>query len=269
MYGMSKAPWCVGPSGPVRPARSRREGDRQVLQGHLLEDLIERALQEGRVDVHDGPHARLGQCRRRRRRRATRRCRCRRSGREVGAHLFQLVALAHGRRDDRDVRVVLHGVVDGAADGVGVGARAAALERQDRPLGADLLEDRRRVVRHRVGAGLRDAVALLGQDVQQHRAFLVLDVAQPAAQRRQVVAVDRAEVAEAQLLEQHAAGQERLQAVLDLLDGLRGHAADERNAVAAGRGCAVWSPGRSSSAGPGRDTGPGRRRAGRWTSRCR
>ena len=87
------------------------------------------------------------------------------------------------------------------------------LERQDGPLGPDLLEDRRRVVRHRVVAGLRHAVALVGQHVQQDRAVLVLDVAQPAAQRRQIVAVDRAEVAEAQFLEQHAAGEERLQAV--------------------------------------------------------
>ena len=36
-----------------------------------------------------------------------------RSGKSV-ADLFQLVALAHGRRDDGDARVVLHRVVDGA-----------------------------------------------------------------------------------------------------------------------------------------------------------
>ena len=61
MYGVSKTPWCVGPSGPVRPARSSVNVDRQVLQRHFLEDLIERALQERRVDVDDRPHARLGQ----------------------------------------------------------------------------------------------------------------------------------------------------------------------------------------------------------------
>ena len=52
--------------------------------------------------------------------------------------------------------------------------RAAPLERQDGPVRADLLEDRRRVVGHRVLARLRHAVALLGQDVQQHRALLSL-----------------------------------------------------------------------------------------------
>ena len=83
-------------------------------------------------------------------------------------------------------------------------------------------------IRHRIVAGLRHAVALLGQDVQQHRALLVLDLLQPVAQGRQVVAVDGADVAEAQLLEEHAAGQQRLEAVAHLVEGLVGHAADQR-----------------------------------------
>ena len=40
------------------------------------------------------------------------------------------------------------------------------------PVRADLLEDRRRVVRDRVLGRLRDAVPLVGQDVQQDRALL-------------------------------------------------------------------------------------------------
>ena len=65
--------------------------------------------------------------------------------------------------------------------------------------------------------------------MQQNRTFLLLHIAQPAAQRRQVVTVHRAEITEAHLLEQHAARQERLHTVLDLLDGLGRHAADERH----------------------------------------
>ena len=49
----------------VRARSGRRDPgvkvDRQILQGHFLEDLIERALQERGVNVHDGPHAGLGQ----------------------------------------------------------------------------------------------------------------------------------------------------------------------------------------------------------------
>ena len=76
-----------------------------------------------------------------------------------------------------------------------------------------------------------------------------LTVAQPAAQRRQVVAVDRADVAEAQLLEEHAAGEQRLEAVADLVERLVGHAADERASRRAVAAAAAWSPGRSWSAG--------------------
>ena len=118
--------------------------------------------------------------------------------------------------------------IDGGAGGVGVGFGASALERQDGALGANLLEDRRRVIGDRVFARLRDAVALLSQHVQQDRALLVLDVAQPAPQGRQVVPVDGSDVAEAELLEEHSAREEGLQAVAHLVDGLVGHAADER-----------------------------------------
>ena len=125
--------------------------------------------------------------------------------------------------------VVLHGLVDGGAGRVGVSPAAAALEGEDGPLRPDLLEGRRRVVGDGIGAGLGHAVSLGGQDVQEDGTLLVLDVGQPAAQGGQVVAVDGSEIAETQLLEEHAAGQEGLEAVLDLFEGLRGHAAHERN----------------------------------------
>src|SRR2546422_6335135 len=41
------------------PISVQREGHRQVLQRHLLEDLVERPLQERRVNVHDRPVAAL------------------------------------------------------------------------------------------------------------------------------------------------------------------------------------------------------------------
>ena len=70
------------------------------------------------------------------------------------------------------LRIVLHRLHDACADDVGVGLRAARLQRTNgRALGADLLEHRRRVVRHRVLGCLRDAVPLFGEDVQQHRPF--------------------------------------------------------------------------------------------------
>ena len=85
------------------------------------------------------------------------------------------------------------------------------------------------MVGHRVLARLRDAVALLREDVQQDRPLLILQVAQPAAQRRQIVTVDRAEVAEAEIFEEHAARHHRLEAVADLLELAFRPAADDRH----------------------------------------
>ena len=45
----------------------------------------------------------------------------------------------------------------------------------------------------------------------------------------QIVAIDGADIMEAQLFEQHAAGKQSLEAVADLVDRLVRHAADERH----------------------------------------
>ena len=50
---MSKAPWCVGPSSPTRPARSIAKTTFELLQADVVDDLVEGALQEGRVDRAD------------------------------------------------------------------------------------------------------------------------------------------------------------------------------------------------------------------------
>ena len=77
-------------------------------------------------------------------------------------------------------------------------------------------------------AACGDAVPLFGEHVQQDRALLRLQVAEDLAQAGQVVAVDRADVAEAELLEEHAAREERLEPVADLLERRLGHARRRR-----------------------------------------
>ena len=47
---MSKAPWWVGPSSPTRPARSIANTTFEVLEADVVDDLVEAALEEGRVD---------------------------------------------------------------------------------------------------------------------------------------------------------------------------------------------------------------------------
>ena len=85
-----------------------QERDRQILQGHFLEDLVVAALQEGAVDVDDRPQAGLGLA----------------GGKGHGvrfanagveeaigkrvANRFQLVPLAHGGGHHGDLRIRVH-----------------------------------------------------------------------------------------------------------------------------------------------------------------
>ena len=56
IYGdVERSRGASGRPEPVRPARSRAQTTGQVLQRDLLEDLVEGALEERAVDVHDGP----------------------------------------------------------------------------------------------------------------------------------------------------------------------------------------------------------------------
>ena len=102
------------PVGAGQAGAVEGEDDGQVLQGDFLENLVERALQEGGVDV-----ARWAACPALARP-AAKATRVRfadadveETAREVGAHLFELVPLAHRRRDDGDARILLHQLVDG------------------------------------------------------------------------------------------------------------------------------------------------------------
>ena len=131
---------------------------------------------------------------------------------KVGPHLFQLVALAHGRGHHGHERVVLHGLVDGGAGRVGVGLEPPRLSDTMVRLRADLLEDRRRVDTspdRRWPAGRRAPLTV--KTCSSTGPVLILHGIEPVAQAGQIVAVDRADVAEAEFLEEHAAGQEGLE----------------------------------------------------------
>jgi hypothetical protein len=57
----SKAPWWVGTVGTDQAAAVEREDDRQILQRHIMHQLIVAALQEGRVDRQDRPQPLAGE----------------------------------------------------------------------------------------------------------------------------------------------------------------------------------------------------------------
>src|SRR5258707_3152324 len=194
------------------------ESHRQILQGHLLEDLVKRPLQEGGIDVDNGPDSSLRQPRGEGHGMGLADASIEEAIRKSLAGLFQLIPLAHRGRDHRDLGILLHGVEDRAADGVRVSFGAAAFKSQYRAFGANLLKDRRRVKRYRILAGLGTPCAFLSQYVKKDGAALVLDVPKPAAERRQIVAVDRSNVLETQFPEQHAAREYRLAAVSEVVD---------------------------------------------------
>ena len=180
-----------------------REAHRQALDRHVMDDLVVAALQEGRVDRAERLVAFGGE-----------------TGGErhgmllgdadvegaLGERLVEDVDAGARRhcRGDADDLVVLLGFLDEAlAEHVLVGRRV----RLGLGLGAggDVELDHGMIL---VGGGFRRAVALalLRHDVDQDRAGLhVADVLQHRQQVVEIVAVDRADIVEAELLEQRAA----------------------------------------------------------------
>ena len=178
----------------------QEEADGQMLQGDIVDDRVVGALQERRVDGADGLHALGGQA----------------GGEGDGVllgdadieealrvellELAQAGAVGHGGGDADDLIVGLRQVVQGLGEGLGVGD-ARRLGLHPAVVGAEL---RQAVVGAAVGLGVGDALALDGQDVDQDRAFEALDVPEGVEQALDVVAVHRADVGEAHLLEEQA-----------------------------------------------------------------
>ena len=115
----------------------------------------------------------------------------------------------------------------------------------------------------------RKSLSLLRDDVHEPRALHVAHRGERVDQRIDVVTVDRPEVAEPQLLEQHARREERLDALLPL-PHQRAHAPTAGRARCprarrspSARDC------RAGFAGSTSDTWTSRRRSARSTSRCR
>ena len=199
----------AGVGRAVRADQARavdREAHGQVLDRNVVHHLVVGALQEGRIDRAEGLQT---------------------FGREPGGeghrvlfgdadvedalgkellHPVDAGPLGHGGGDRDDLfvatrrlqqRVAEHFGVGGGV-GLGLGLRAG-----------DDVEGRDAVIFVVGRLGRRIAVALLGHDMDQHRpAVHVAHVLEDGQQMVEIVAVDRSDVVEAQLLEQRAAGEE-------------------------------------------------------------
>ena len=119
--------------------------------------------------------------------------------REALLELDHARALAHGRRDADQARVLRRHVAQPLTEDLG----KAELGRHRRLLQPDLgVELARAVVGHRIGLGQLVALALFGYHVQELRSLEVLDVFQRRNEGVQVVPVNRADVVEAELFKQ-------------------------------------------------------------------
>ena len=217
-----------GAVGADEPRAIEGEGHVEVLDADVVHHLVERALQEGRVDRRDGLHALGGE-----------------PGGEghrvllgdadvveaVRVRLLEAVeagAIGH-RCGDRDDARVLVGELD---QRVREDPRVAG--RTGRGLahlaGLDL-ERRHAVVLERIRLGRRVAVALRGERVQQDRSLAAFEHAARVVERLEhvvdAVAPDRAEVAEAERLEEQARRDEGLERLLGLVRPLD-HVARQR-----------------------------------------
>ncbi len=183
-------------AGPVE-----REHHRQVLDRDVVDQLVVAALQEGRVDRDHRLHALAGQTAGEGHRMLLGDADVEVALGEALLELDHARALAHRRRDADQALVLRRHVAQPLTEHLregGLGRRRGLLDAFG---GVELA---RAVVRDRVGLGQLVAVALLGDDVQELRALAVAQVLERRDQRIEVVPVDRADVGEAELLEDGA-----------------------------------------------------------------
>ena len=121
------------------------------------------------------------------------------AGGETAVELHHARALAHGRRDAHQARIVLGHVAQPLTKHLGEGGFGFCVG-LDQPHRRVKLA--RAVVGHRVGLGQLVALAFFGDHVQELRAFEVLDIFQRGDEGFKVMAVNRADVVEAKCLKQ-------------------------------------------------------------------
>ena len=185
----------------------------QAQNGHVVDQHVEGALEEGGIDRHHGDHALLGKARGHADRVAL-----------GNAHIAEALGMGLGK--GIQARAALHGGCDGAnaavfvrqlrkglAEGVGKGpARGGKGLAGDGIEGPDAVEP--------VGVLLRRgvALALLCDDVQQHRAVHLLGLPQQVGDPGQIVAIHRPEILEAHVVEHVRADEPALEPFLEAVD---------------------------------------------------
>ena len=185
----------------------------QLLDGHIVDELVVAALQKGGVDGDDGLEPVDGHARGQRNRVLFGNGDIVKALGEGVGESHQSGAFAHCRGDRLQQRLLPGLGDDPVGEGLGVAlpvrlpAAGAGLTRVD-------VEGAGTVELAGIVFGRFVALALLRDDVQQTRTGLLLQVGEDFQQGRQVVAVDGAVVGEAQFLEQGAGHDHALDVLL-------------------------------------------------------
>ena len=185
---------AVAPDEP-RPVQAQPHGQR--VQGDLLEHLVERPLQERRVDGEEGLEAGLCEPGHHVHGMGFADAGVPRPVGEQGNDLVETGPVRHRRRAGDHAVVALHDV----DQRVGKGAREASPAGAQRNLARVDLEGFRRVECRGVALGVFVALALDRMHVQHHRAVEILDLQEHVDERRQVVPVNGPDRHETELLE--------------------------------------------------------------------
>ena len=173
------------------------EDDGQVLERHVMNDLVDRTLQESRVDRHDGLDALAGKA-------------CSIGDRMLLGDGDVAIALGIAARELDESRALAHGgryavealvgggrVAEPAPEDFGVGRSARLLFGK----AEKRIKDAHAVVGRRIHFSRLVALALLGRDVQHARAVEPAQVLEHLDESDDVVAVDGTVVVEVEARE--------------------------------------------------------------------
>ena len=206
-----------------------REDHRQPLEADVVQHLVEGALQEGRVDGDHRAHPLAGETGGEGHRVLLGDADVEEALRVRGGEGRETGPVGH-RGGDRDQALLAGGLAQQRlAEDRGVRWRRRSRDQR----AGGRVERADPVVAGRVALGRRVALALLGDHVHEDRLpELLADVAEGLDEVLQVVAGDRADVPESELLEEQARNDQRLDRLLDALGELGGLLADAGGASA-------------------------------------
>ena len=190
------------------------ENHRQLLDGDVVDDAVVGALQERRINGDHGPHALRGESRRERRRMRFRDADVEEPLRPLFLEDVRPRSRGHGRGDGDEVGVLGRELRERVAEDLRPLRRPGVHGLQ--PAG-DGIVWRASMILFEIGLGQREALSLLRNHVHDAWPLERLHDVEGVQHLGDIVPVNRSEIAEAELFEQHPRRPQILDALFDVL----------------------------------------------------